>query len=178
LNFDFKEFSARLTWVDLVVFVALLRGFYIGIRSGFFAELLRFAAYIVTIGVTYRYYKQVGEFITLNSFLNEMVASALGFAVLAIAVFLLTKIFVALLKKMLKVGEGGLISRLAGAITGVCRWLVILGLVFSFIDLLPISPLKKDIHERSVSGQKIFQIMPTLLDFFASLSPQLSVPKK
>ena len=47
-----KELISKLTCVDYIALVALLRGLYVGYRSGFFHELLRVASYLVTIVVT------------------------------------------------------------------------------------------------------------------------------
>jgi uncharacterized membrane protein required for colicin V production len=143
-----------------------------------FTELLRLTAYLVTLGVTFYFYKGFAEFLTLNTFLNQQVAGLLAFSVLLVGVFIAAKAVTILLQKILKVGEGGFLNRILGGTAGICRWLVIVSLVFMVIDRSPFTPLKKDIHERSLSGPTISKVMPTLFDFLSEVSPQLGLPKK
>ncbi|MBI3252337.1 MAG: CvpA family protein [Candidatus Omnitrophica bacterium] len=148
-----------------------------GYRSGFFPELLRIFSYLVTVIVTFHFHESLAQFLTLKTFLNETTAEAAAFGGLLIAVFLVTKLLTMLVLKLLKVGEGGFFYRILGAAVGACRWVVLLSLIFMWIGYLPMASLKSDIHERSLTGQKVSQIAPLLFDFLSKLSPQLSVPK-
>ncbi len=173
-----KEFISRLTWVDYIAILAVLRGCYVGYKSGFFPELLRIVAYLVTVIVTFRFHETLAQLLTLKTFLNATTASALAFVGLLAGMFFLTKLITTLLLKMLKVGEGGFFYRLVGLLIGACRWVILLSLLFMLIDFLPLSPMKTDIHNRSVVGPKISKIAPVLFDFLSRLSPQLAVEKK
>lgn len=173
-----KEFISRLTWVDYLTVVAVLRGCYVGYRSGFFPELLRIAAYLVTVIVTLHFHEALAQALTLKTFLNYGTASMASFFLLLVSVFAITKGITALFLKLLKVGEGGFVYRLIGMVLGAARWVILLSLVFMLIDTSPLTPLKTDIHERSVVGSKVSVIAPTLFDFLSALSPQLGMPKK
>ena len=173
-----KEFISRLTWVEVIAFLVVLRGCYVGYRSGFFPELLRIVGYLVTVIVTFRFHETLAQTLTLRTFLNSATASALSFFSLLAATFLLTKIVIAIFLKLLKMGKGGVLYRVIGLLLGACRWIILLSLIFMLIDHSPFAPLKTDIHERSHLGQKISLIAPTLFDFLSKLSPQLTVPKE
>ncbi len=173
-----KELISKITWVDLIAALALVRGIYVGLRKGFFSELLRLLAYVGTLAAAIYLYKPAGEYLTLNTFLNERAARAVAFVVLFVLFYLATKLIVALLHKLLKVGEGGAVNRMLGAIAAVCRWVVILSLVLTLIDRSPLEPLKKDIHDRSITGQAISQVVPSLFEFMGTFSPQLYVARK
>ncbi len=173
-----KEFASRLTWVDYVALIAVLRGTYVGFRSGLFPELIRISAYLATFVVTFRFYDPLAQVLTLNTFLNSSVATAASFAALLVGTFLITKLLSILLLKLLKIGEGGAFNRLLGAGIGACRWVILLSFTLMLIDHSPLAQLKKDIHTRSLTGQKISSIAPVLFDFLANVSPQLSVEKK
>lgn len=172
-----KEFASRLTWVDYVALIVVLRGIYVGFRSGLFPELIRIASYLATFVVTFRFYEPLAQYLTLNTFLNSSVATAVAFVAILLGTFLATKLAAMLLLKLLKVGEGGVLIRLLGAGIGACRWVILLSFLFMVIDHSPLAQLKKDIHTRSLTGQKISAIGPALFDFLANVSPQLSVPK-
>ncbi len=172
-----RELVSRLTWVDYMAMIAVLRGCYVGGRSGFFPELLRILAYIVTALVTFRFHDALAQTLTLRTFLNQTTADALSFFILAVGVFTVMKALNWLLLKSLKTGEGNIVYRVIGLVLGACRWAILLSLIFMLIDRLPLETLKKDIHERSLVGPKVSRIAPVIFDFLSTLSPQLGVPK-
>ena len=173
-----KEMLSKLTWVDCLAVLAVLRGFWVGYRSGFFPELLRIIAYLATVLVTFHYHETLAQFLTLKTFLNYTTAGGLAFLALLVVVFSLTKIVTWFLLRMLKVGEGSLVYRILGMILGAARWVILLSLVFMLVDYSPIGPLKTDIRERSMTGARVARIAPMLFEFLSSLSPQLAVPRK
>ena len=173
-----KEFFLKLTWVDYIALIAVLRGCYVGYRSGFFPELLRIAAYLFTVIMTLQFHEPFTQFLTLKTFLNYTTASALAFFSLLVGVFFLTKLLIMLLLRLLKVGEGGFIYRLTGMVIGACRWMILLSLIFMLINLSPLTVLKTDIQDRSYVGPKIQRVAPLLFDFLSNLSPQLSLSGK
>lgn len=173
-----KEFISRLTWVDYLALIGVLRGCYVGYKSGFFPELLRIAGYLVTVIVTFHFHETLAQLLTLKTFLNSATASMVSFFLLLTGVFLAAKLVTTIFLKLLKVGKGSFFYRLTGLALGICRWVILLSLVFMLIDYSPLTPLKSDIHNRSYVGPKISVIAPTLFDFLSNLSPQLAVPKK
>ncbi len=170
-----KEFVSKLTWVDYLTLIAVLRGCYVGYRSGLFPEFLRIAGYLVTVVVTFKFQEPVSQYLTLKTFLNAATCSAISFIGLLALVFALTKLVTMLLLKLLKIGEGGFFYRLLGMVIGACRWVILLSLIFMLIDFSPLAPLKSDIHNRSVVGAKVAALAPTIFEFLANLSPQLAV---
>ena len=159
-----EEFISRLTWVEVIAFLAVLRGCYVGFKSGFFPELLRIVGYLVTVIVTFRFHEEATQFLTLKTFLNDATASALSFFSLLVVTFLLTKIVIALFLKLLKMGKGGFLYRVTGLLLGACRWVILLSLIFMLIDHSPFAPLRTDIHERSYLGPKISLIACGVMD--------------
>ena len=164
--------------MDYLTFIAVLRGAYVGYRSGFFPEILRIAAYLLTVIVAFHFQEMLAQWITLKSFLNYTTAQAVALVVLLGGVFLITKLVTTLLLKLLKIGKGGVFYRLIGLALGAARWVILLSLTFLLIEQSPLASLKTDIHERSLVGKEVSQIAPTLFEFLSRLSPQLGVPKK
>ena len=171
-----KDFLVRLTWVDYIAAIAVLRGFYVGYRGGIFPELLRIASYLISVLLAFYFYELLGQLVTMKSFLNEATATAVSFVALLIAGFLLTWLVRTILLKLLKVGEGGFALRMVGLFLGGLRWVILLSFVFMLIDHSPLEQLKKDIHARSFIGGPVSQVGPLLFDFMAQLSPQLGLP--
>jgi uncharacterized membrane protein required for colicin V production len=163
--------------VEYLAAAAVLRGFYVGYRSGFFPELLRIAAYLLTVIVTLYFHPSFTEMITLHTFLNQGTANVVSFATLFFGLLLVTKLITMLFVKVLKPGEGGAANRLSGLAIGGCRWLILLSLVFMLIEYSPLEVIRKDIASRSVVGPPVASIAPTIFDFLSNLSPQLAIKK-
>ena len=172
-----KELISKLTWVDYLALIALLRGLYVGYKSGVFQELLRVAAYVVTILVTLCLFEPAAQYLTLHTFLNIDSARIIGFVAALIIVYLLTKVVRMLLVKLLKPGEGGAVNRLLAAAIGGARLLVLLSFFFMGVDHSPLTQLKADIHTRSLTGPKIAEAAPTLVAFMSQMAPNLMPPR-
>lgn len=171
-----KEFIQRLTWVDYLTVIAVLRGCYVGYKSGLFPELLRIVSYVVTVLAAFRFREPLTQFLTLNTFLNATTAAAVAFFGLLALVFLLTKLLSMLLLKLLKVGEGGFFLRTIGMLFGAARWVLLLSLLFMLIAGSPLTALRADIERRSLIGSEVSRAAPTVFDFLSRLSPQLGLP--
>ena len=172
-----KELISKLTWADYLALAALLRGLYVGYKSGFFHELLRVAGYIVTLIVTMLFYEVIAQMLTLHTFLNLATARVIGSCALLVAVYVVVKIVRTVLVKLLKPGESGAINRLLGMTVGGARLLVLLSFLFILVDHAPLKQLQEDVHKRSLTGDALSQVAPTLLEYLAQLSPQLSLSK-
>ena len=72
----------------MIAFLVVLRGCYVGYKSGFFPELLRTVGYLITVIVTFRFHEEATQFLTLKTFLNDATASALSFFSLLVVTFL------------------------------------------------------------------------------------------
>lgn len=173
-----KDLFSKLTWADYVALMAVLRGLYVGYKSGFFQELLRVAGYVVTLIVTLLFHRLLAATLTLNTFLNESSATVVAFVAMLIAVYIGVKILRVIITKALKVGEGGAPQKIAGAFVGALRLLVLLSFFFMLVDKTPLKELKTDVHERSLTGPYISQAAPMMFDFFSQISPDLGMSSK
>ena len=173
-----KELFSKLTWADYVALMAVLRGLYVGYKSGFFQELLRVSGYFVTLVVTLLFHRILASTLTLNTFLNESTATVVAFVVMLIGVYIAVKILRTIVTKMLKIGEGGAGQKIAGAFVGALRLLLLLSFFFMLVDKTPLKELKTDVHERSLTGPYISQAAPLMFDFFSQISPDLGLTSK
>jgi uncharacterized membrane protein required for colicin V production len=171
-----KELLSKLTWVDYIALVAVLRGLYVGYKSGIVQELLRIAAYIIALAVTLQFYEWAASQLTLNTFLNEATARVAAFVALLVGVYLVLALVRKVLIKMFKLSEGGPGGRLLGALLGSARLLVLLSFFFMLVDWTPLKELKTDVHERSLTGPSISRVAPLLYDFVLQLPAKLGVP--
>lgn len=156
--------------------MAVLRGLYVGYKSGFFQELLRVAGYIVTLILALQLHGLLASILTLHTFLNEPTARVIAFGALLVGVYIAVKIVRVIIAKALKVGEGGLGQKIAGALVGAARLLVLLSFFFMLVDKTPLKELKLDVHERSLTGPTITKAAPAVFEFLSNVSPSLGFP--
>lgn len=168
-----KEMLSRLTWVDYIALVALLRGLYVGYKSGFFQELLRIVAYVLTLLVTLLFHEVLAQQMILYTMLNEATSRAVAFGAMLVGVYIALKVVRTILAKVLKLEGGGGGQKVLGALLGGVRLLVLLSFFFMLVDRTPLKELKTDVHTRSLTGPYLSQAAPVLLDFASSLSPKL-----
>ena len=169
-----KELLSKLTWVDYIAMAALLRGLYVGYKSGIFQEALRIVAYVLTLVLTLQFQETAAQYIALHSMLNEDTSRMVAFVAVLVAVYAALKLIRILMIRGLKLGEGGGGGQKAlGALMGGLRLLVLLSFFFMVIDSMPLKELKADVHERSLTGPTISQAAPILYDFIQQSSAKL-----
>ena len=168
---------SKLTWVDYIAAAALLRGLYVGYKSGFFQEVLRIVAYVLTLVLTLEFQGMAGQYIALHSMLNEETSSLVAFVAVLVAVYGALKLLRMLMAKSLKLGDGGGGQKALGALVGGARLLVLLSFFFMVIDKMPMKELKTDVHECSLTGPYISQAAPVLYDFVRQSSAKEGLGK-
>ena len=167
-----KDFFARLSWADYIAAACVIRGLYVGYKSGIFAELLRSIAHLCSVVAALYFQDRAAGYLTLNTFMNESTARIAGFAVCFVVLFIATLLLRRAIIKILKVGEGDGLQRLLGALLGGARWIVLLSLVFMAVGNSPLSQLQKDVQERSLTGAAISRVAPALFGFTGQLTAQ------
>ena len=172
-----RELLSKLTRVDYIALVALLRGLYVGYKSGFVQELLRIVAYCLTLFLTLQFHEPVAQQLTLRTPLNESTARVAAFGGLLIGVHIVLWMVRMTLAKVLKLDGGGG-TKLFGALLGGARLLVLLSFFFMFIDSTPLKELKTDVHTRSLTGSTISQAAPMLYEFLSGFAPTLGLVKQ
>ena len=170
-----KEFISGLTWVDYVALVALLRGAYVGYRSGFFPELLRIVNYLLSVLAALFFSDMLAQYLTLKTFLNATTATAISFAGILVGAFIIGKLLSMLILKMVKAGEGGFLGRITGVLMGMGRWVILLSFLFFVVEHSPLERLKSDIHTRSYAGEAISKIAPIMYDYLSKIPAQAGV---
>lgn len=171
-----KDFFSRLSWADYILAACVLRGLFVGYKSGIFAELLRSLAHLSSVIAALIFRDTAAQYLTLNTFMNESTARLTGFAVCFTASFFATLFLRKAIIKILKVGEGDGLQKILGASLGAARWVVLLSLVFMAVQHSPLKQLQTDIQQRSLTGAAVSQVAPALFGFTGQLTAQWSGP--
>ncbi len=141
-------------WIDLAILVFLLFFIMEARKAGFWAILIDFVSFLVSLVIALRVYPSVSEILKNNFSLVRSVANAVGFlfvAILAEAVLglLLTKLVKRIPEKIIKYRY----LKFASAIPAIGETLVLVAFILTLIISFPVSPkIKKDISASKIGG--------------------------
>ncbi|MBL7156916.1 MAG: CvpA family protein [Candidatus Omnitrophica bacterium] len=143
----------RVNWVDIFALILLLRISYISSRIGVGIQILPLISLVLILAITLYNYAGIATFFvnklsmassTCNFF--SYLFMALIFAVIYRVVLRSTGMFLAMGE-----AEAGGIEKVGGAILGILRSNIILGLVMIGLLLIPIKPIEESV-KNSYSG--------------------------
>ena len=132
-----------MTWLDIVIIVAIAIAILIGLRIGIIKAVLSLAGLIVGVILAGRYYVPFSEWL---SFIPQAsVAKIVAFAIILIGVMVIAGVLASLLKWAASVVMLGWVNRLGGAVFGLVRgaifcgallatWLTLFGMAESIIE--------------------------------------------
>jgi membrane protein required for colicin V production len=112
-----------MSWLDIVIIVAVVISALIGLRAGIIKAVLSLAGLIVGVILAGRYYSPLAEQLTFIS--QATVAKVVAFAIILVGVMVIAAVLARLLKWAAKVLLLGWVNRLGGAILGL-----VLGAIF------------------------------------------------
>ena len=132
-----------MTWLDIVIIVAIAIAILIGLRIGIIKAVLSLAGLIVGVILAGRYYVPFSEWL---SFIPQAsVAKIVAFAIILIGVMVIAGVLASLLKWAASVVMLGWVNRLGGAVFGLvlgaifcgallATWLTLFGMAESIIE--------------------------------------------
>jgi uncharacterized protein YkwD len=144
-------------WVDLVIAFVVLFFIFEGLRSGFWAMLVDFFAFLTSLLLSLRLYLYSAAFLRANFDLGRSLSNALGFLLTAIVLeatlgFLLALLLTSLPEKLREAKW----SRLASIVPAVGEAIVLIAFVLTLVVSFPVSPgIKKDVSDSEIGGYLI-----------------------
>ena len=105
-----------MNWLDIVIVVLIIIPTLVGLRTGIIKITLSLAGLIIGIILAGRYYAVLSEHLTFIP--QENLARLIAFALILIAVILITEVLASMLKWIASTAMLGWINRLGGAIFG------------------------------------------------------------
>ena len=172
-----REFLSTFNWVDWVIIVGLLRGAWMGHKTGIFKELLRLMSYFVTLFCIVQYASRLVLYI--QSYWPPFTgawAEIAGGAAVGVAAFLACKLVTMIICKLVKSGEGFLYSFL-GVFAGMTRWALVMSAVMMFLSQANFTLVAEDVENVSRLAPYIRPIAPTAFEYIATrVLPAAAIP--
>lgn len=125
-----------MNFLDILLLVPLLWGLYRGFVKGFIIQLAGIAAFILGVLGAMHFSSFVGEFMQKKMGWNyshtQLIAFAITFLGIVILVFFLAK----LMESAVKMAALGVVNKIAGAIFGAIKFLLITGALLFLLSVI------------------------------------------
>lgn len=165
------ELINKVNWVDIISLILLLRIAYVSSRVGVGIQILPLALLILTLVVTLYNYKGIATFFVERFSLSGAICSFFSFALLALIFSGIYRLIFRLLSMFLAAGEvnvGG-IEKVGGAILGLMRSSIIIGVLLIVLILTPVGFVDGSV-KNSYSGRFFIitnvKIYSSIINFF------------
>jgi uncharacterized protein YkwD len=141
-------------WVDLVIIIVLIYFATEAFRHGFWVILADFTAFLGSLLISLKFYKNIAEFLELNFNLAGSTSNAFGFLISAILIesvlgFLLGHLIVKIPKKL----RTHKLNRYLGIIPGLGEGIILISFLLTLIIALPLRPqIKEDVSQSKIGS--------------------------
>ncbi len=162
---------ATINWIDVSIMIIILLNMIIGIRRGILRGIINLIGVITAIFLAIFWFKEVGEYISLHSQLIREIANILGFALIFLGIYLIARIIEMFFKKIFSLLFVSWIDGLGGALFGLTKGSLIVGILLVIIAFIPLPVFLKEQLENSFLANR-FAVMTTIVyDYFKDWLP-------
>ena len=153
---------AAINWIDVSIMIIILLNMIIGIRRGIIRGIINLIGVIAAIFLAIFWFKEVGEYISSHSQISTEIANILGFAIIFLGIYLIARIIEIFFKKILSLLFVSWIDGLGGALFGLTKGSLIVGILLVIITFIPLPVFLKDQLENSFLANR-FAVMTTIV---------------
>ena len=151
-----------INWIDVSIMIIILLNMIIGIRRGIIRGIINLIGVIIAIFLAIFWFKEVGEFISSHSQISGEIANILGFALIFLGIYLIARIIEIFFKKILSLLFVFWIDGLGGAVFGLVKGSLIVGILLVIITFIPLPVFLKEQLENSFLANR-FAVMTTIV---------------
>jgi membrane protein required for colicin V production len=161
--------------IDIVLGVLLALGIFKGIKNGLIVEFASLISFFAGIYIAVKFSNVVGAFIG-DSKTAKVFAFILTFILVVVGIFLLAKI----LSKVASALFLGILNRIGGAVFGVLKTALILGVILSLFQKINLNDalISKETQENSLFFNPILKtseyMLPVLTEWFLTLKEKVA----
>ncbi|HDK26669.1 MAG TPA: CvpA family protein [Candidatus Atribacteria bacterium] len=150
-----------INWVDVSIMIILLLNMITGVRRGIIRGMITFIGIIAAIFLAIFWFKEIGEYISLHTTLSKEISNIIGFAVVFLGVYLTARIIGMFLKKVFSLLFISWIDALGGALFGLFKGSLIVGVILIIVTFIPLPVFISDQLEKSFLANR-FAVMITI----------------
>lgn len=153
-----QDILKQLNWVDVVVIILLIRSSYVGVKSGLTSEVFKTLGIITAIVFSYHFYSIIADFLSTYTLIPANYSGAISFVTITFFCILIFALFRIIIFKVLKMQFVMKLEMIGGGILGLVRGILVCGLIFMALTLIPVKYLNESINQGSLSAPSILNI--------------------
>src|SRR3989338_3929052 len=135
---DWTLFLTRVQWLDIVFVMVLALGIFLGLKRGLSKVIARLLEVVLAQAITVEYYEILSDLLVKWIPVSMWILQALVFAALSIGLIMLARFLFQILSLIATVEFKPLVGNVGGALLGGLQYVLFLGLISSFLLLIPI----------------------------------------
>ena len=148
--------------VDYASFAVILVSVVMGIRSGIAGQLVRALSLVAALAASLAFHRPAGDWFHQHTALDEPACRVAGFALTIGAAIALVMTIRLLWEHLSPEGKEKKADRIAGALAGLVRGVVLVLIVFVLMNLWPNAYLNDKFGVESAIGNVVLMGMPSL----------------
>jgi len=160
-----------INWIDVTIMIIILLNMVIGIRRGIIRGIINLIGVITAIFLAIFWFKEVGEYISSHSQISGEIANILGFAIIFLGVYLIARIIEIFFKKILSLLFVSWIDGLGGAVFGLIKGSLIVGILLVIITFIPLPVFLKEQLENSFLANRFAVMITIVYDYLKDWLP-------
>jgi membrane protein required for colicin V production len=162
---------AAINWVDVSIMIIILLNMIIGIRRGIVRGIINLIGVVTAIFLAIFWFKEVGEYVSLHSQLSREIANILAFALIFLGIYIIARIVEIFFKKILSLLFVSWIDGLGGALFGLAKGSLIVGILLVIITFIPLPVFLKEQLENSFLANRIAVMTTIVYDYLKDWLP-------
>ena len=160
-----------INWIDVSIMIIILLNMIIGIRRGIIRGIINLIGVISAIFLAIFWFKEVGEYISSHSQISREIANIISFALIFFGIYLIARILEIFLKKLFSLLFVSWIDGLGGALFGLTKGSLIVGILLVIVTFIPLPVFLKEQLESSFLANRFAVMTVIVYDFLKDWLP-------
>ena len=152
----------QVNWVDIVILISLLLNIIIGIKKGIIRGVVNIIGIVLAIFFSIFWFQEVGNYVGLLISVSREISNIIGFVLIFLIICLIAKLAEILLKKLFSLLLISWIDHLGGALFGLLRGSLVIGILLIVLSLIPLPVFLKEQLRNSFFANR-FAVITTVV---------------
>jgi len=152
----------QVNWVDIFILIFLLLNIIFGMRKGIIRSIINLIGIILAIFLSIFWFQELSQFLGKYITVNNEMLNIIAFILIFLSVCLIAKIAEILLKKLFSLLFISWIDHLGGALFGLIRGSLMIGIILIVLSLIPLPEFLQDQLKNSFFANR-FAVMTTIV---------------
>lgn len=174
---DWGLFLSQVQWLDIVTVMTFILGVFLGLKNGLSKVIPKFLEVIAAQAIAIEYYSRLANFLTTWVPAPVWTLEVATFAVISIAVIIIVRFASQILSLIATIEFKPVVNNVVGAILGGMQFVLFLGLISSFLILIPIPSIEQVFKSQTLTGPYLIQSSHKVNKLFTTWLPDI-LPEK